>query len=242
MEWWKSFWNEYYLPVLEARKNLTKKEVDFVENVLSVPRRSKILDLASGIGRHSIELAKRGYDVTGCDFSKVYIDYAKRKAKEKSVDVDFQRADMRKINFRNKFDAAICMYTSFGYFSDKENFDVLSRVNSSLKPNGKFVIDVVNRDLLLKNFAKKIETRAGNVRMLQRNDSFDYENSRMNASWTIYSGKKKVGMRTSLRVYSYHELKGMLEQAGFDSVRGYGGFRKEKFGPNSYRLILVCRK
>ncbi|PIP12983.1 MAG: cyclopropane-fatty-acyl-phospholipid synthase, partial [bacterium (Candidatus Stahlbacteria) CG23_combo_of_CG06-09_8_20_14_all_40_9] len=114
MEWWKKFFDEPYgKAILESFEERASEEVNFIEDVLSLPKNAKILDLCCGLGRHSIELAKRGYKVTGVDVTSQYLKTARAKAKEKGVKIDFIEGEMRNISFYEEFDAAINMFTSF---------------------------------------------------------------------------------------------------------------------------------
>ncbi len=92
-----------------------------------MPAGSKILDLACGYGRHTIPLAKMGYDMTGLDYTEKFIQMAEEKAKEENLQIEFLVGDMRKIPFENHFAGVISYFTSFGFFSDEENFEVLKR-------------------------------------------------------------------------------------------------------------------
>ncbi len=245
MEWWQKFFDKNFLTFgLEDREKRAKKEVDFILKVLKIPKDALILDLACGIGRHSIELAKRCYNVTGIDFTKEYIKYCKERTRKLSLDnLKFIQMDMRKLNFKNKFDFIINIYTSFGYFTDKENLDVLRRMVKALKKNGKLLIDVNNRDFLIKHFGKKGLKKLKYGYILEERE-FDFSKSRINTKWTYLSkNKKKIGINmTSSRAYSYHELEAMFEISGLKVIKNFGGFKREKVSFDSNRLILVGQK
>ena len=68
-----------------------------------------MLDLACGFGRHSLEFARRGYDVTGIDITPAYIDYANEQAKEESLNAKFFCQDIRTITFDKEFDVVLNM-------------------------------------------------------------------------------------------------------------------------------------
>jgi ubiquinone/menaquinone biosynthesis C-methylase UbiE len=238
----QNFWDEYYLPILISRQRRTRKEVDLIVESLDLPKNSRILDLACGTGRHSIELARRGYSVVGLDSSQVYIDYAKKRAERLRVKVEFVLGDMRKLNFKQEFDAVINVHTSFGYYY-KKDFDILRRINNALKTSGKFFIDVFNKDAILKNLKRKISTPTSYGRIVQVN-KFDPRNSMLKTLWKIYDQKKKrqIVRKTSLRVYNYNELKQLVEKAGFSMIKSYGSWNKQPISMVSPRLILVCQK
>ena len=139
MNWYEDLFNQdydrIYFPTFTTEKNIT--EVDFIESALAIPRGGRILDVACGHGRHSIELAKRGYQVTGIDLSRRFIEMAIQSAQSKGLSkAEFLVGDMRQSHFVNRFDAAFCYFTSFGYFSDAENKGVLEAVAKGLVQGG----------------------------------------------------------------------------------------------------------
>jgi len=137
----------------ESDSTLAQKEVADVVNLLSLQPSVRILDLCCGYGRHSIELAKRGFEVVGVDISQKQIQHAKEKAKDHRVNVTFQVKDARKLSFTNDFDIILNMFLSFGYFEDeKEDKNMLQGVYQSLKPNGRFLMDFWNREKEIRNF------------------------------------------------------------------------------------------
>lgn len=115
----ENFW-ETFQPVLfnEDRIKNTPLEVDKIINLLNIKEGSKILDLCCGVGRHSIELAKRGFTVIGVDSNEEYLKMAIKKSKKEKVNIEFIKDDMRNFYRENHFDIIINMFTSFGFFED----------------------------------------------------------------------------------------------------------------------------
>ena len=116
--WYEDFFDADYLIRYVHRDTLV--EVDGIEKILHLRKGSKVLDVACGAGRHTTELAKRGYRVTGFDLSKSLLAEARRSARHAGVKPTFVQGDMRHLRFANAFDAAISMFTSFGYFDRVE--------------------------------------------------------------------------------------------------------------------------
>ena len=87
MNWYEELFNQdydrIYFPTFTTEKN--SAEVDFIESALAIPKGGRILDVACGHGRHSIELAKRGYQVTGIDLSRRFIEMAIQSARSKAL-------------------------------------------------------------------------------------------------------------------------------------------------------------
>jgi len=121
-------------------------ECDFIESEIGHDKSLNILDVGCGTGRHAIELAKRGYRVTGIDLSENLLQKAREKANAASVEVEFERHDARNLPFNNQFDAAIMICE--GAFplmeTDEMNFEILKSVARALKPNGKFIFTTLN--------------------------------------------------------------------------------------------------
>ena len=134
-----------------ADQNPTDKQVQFIENTLKPE--GLILDLACGTGRHIIPLSKEGYDVVGLDISRNLLKIAKTRLSS----IQLVRADMRHLPFKSAaFVAAVSMDTSFGYLpTEEEDMQSLMELRQTLKQNGTFIVDVFNREQLMKKYAAK---------------------------------------------------------------------------------------
>ena len=237
MEWWQDLYDDLRLRTTFGRipQEQTSREVDFIEDVLSLHKGASVLDLCCGIGRHSIELAKRGYGVTGVDLSKEYLKRARERAKEERVKVKFVQKDMREVDFSQEFDGAINMLMSFGFFErEDENIRVIEGVQNSLKKGGKFLIELMNRDWLLRNFRERDWREVEGVLIVEERE-FDLASSRVNAKLTyIIEREERVEKRLNWRFYSFQELKRLLEENGLHVVASYGS-------PDKNELTLATR-
>ncbi|MEW6069848.1 MAG: class I SAM-dependent methyltransferase [Candidatus Thermoplasmatota archaeon] len=245
MEWWRKFFDKDTERILfpEKRLKVTTKECDFIEEALNLPEHAKILDLACGIGRHSIELAKRGYNVTGLDYSTVFVNKAKKMAKDAKVNVRFFQGDMRKIPFKNKFDAVINMFTSFGYFhKDEDNMKVLKAVAKCLNRRGKFLLDTVNRDWLIRHFQAKDWYQCDDDILVLEERKLNLERSRIETKWIMIKESKRKEYFHSLRLFTHSELLELLNRAKLKVLASYGGFEKESVSFDSNRLIILSQK
>ena len=144
-EWWGTFFGPDYLRMYRFDPTRTRQEVDGVLDILGLKPAASVLDLCCGQGRHAVELARRGYEVTGLDASGFLLREARKAARRRRVAVAWVRGDMREIPFRNRFDAVVNLFTSFGYFRTKaEDLAVLRGVRRALKPSGHLLIDTLN--------------------------------------------------------------------------------------------------
>jgi 2-polyprenyl-3-methyl-5-hydroxy-6-metoxy-1,4-benzoquinol methylase len=146
-QWYETLFENYGLKYdNEPFTQGTLGECDFIEQEINHNKNLKIIDIGCGTGRHSIELAKRGYTVTGIDLSETLLVRAREKANEANVKVDFQNHDARNLPFENQFDLAIMMCE--GGFplmeTDEMNFEILKNVAKTLKPGAKFIFTTLN--------------------------------------------------------------------------------------------------
>jgi SAM-dependent methyltransferase len=244
-EWWEAFfrgpWGEW-----QARgfmQQNTSAEVDFIVKALGLEAGHEVLDIACGTGRHAIELAKRGIEVTGVDFNGAILEVAERKAEEQLVEVLFLKNDMRCLRFREEFDAAYSYWTSFGYFEDESHdYVVLRRIAESLRPGGKFLIDLMVAETLLPVFrSEHVHALDGSGSAeLRQTVRLDFETGRAEGEWTFIENGRERTVRSSLRLYNYRELCALLREAGFGRIEGFDTKTGQPFGLGATRLAMVA--
>jgi len=244
MAWYDEFFKEdylkIYLPFLTEER--TKTDVDFIIDVLGLSPGSKILDLACGFGRHTIPLAKMGYDMTGLDYTEKFIQMAEEKAKKENLQIEFLVGDMRKIPFENHFAGVISYFTSFGFFSDEENFEVLRGVSKALKEEGKFLLEIMNRDILVKNFQSKDWHRTEDGTLVLEERNWDLKTGKLKNSITILDKKGERERWFEVRLYTLDELNYLLEKVGLKIIETYGRKDKSPYKVDSPRLIVLSQK
>lgn len=244
--WYQEFFEEDYLDgyLHLLTQERTLRDVDFVEKTLALSRGSKVLDLCCGHGRHLVELAARGYQMTGIDLNARFLDMAKAEAERQWLRVRLERRDMRDIRFSGEFDAVINMFTAFGYLeSDEEDQKVLDGVARSLRPGGQFLMELANRDSLMRMFKETdwYETESG-VKVLDRR-KFDHLAGRNNvAHITIYPDGRQVERLHMVRAYTPTELAKMLERSGLQVEAIYGGTDATPFTLDSRGLVIHARR
>lgn len=243
--WYKEFFSKYYLQFFGRKKTLlkTKKEVKFICHILNLRKGAKILDLACGVGRHAIELAKKGFEVTGLDFNKKFLNLAQKSAKKNKVSLRLIQSDMRFIPYKNEFDAVINMFSSFGYFEkEKDNLKVLRAVSKTLKPGGIFLLDLPNKKWVLTKVNKKTERKINNFYILEER-SFDNKKKVYFNNITIITPDKEIERTyTLMRLYDLSEIKRKLNKFGFKILKIYGDYKGGKFNQTvSTRMITVAQ-
>lgn len=233
---------EVYQQILPAEHTII--QTDFIEGILKLKAGDKVFDLCCGHGRHSIELAKRGYDVTGQDLNKFFLDTAKEHAAEAGVTVKWVQNDMRNIDFENEFDAAICMFTAFGYLeNDEEDEKVILGTGRSLKKGGRFLLDVGSRDWVMRNFIEKNEHTFDNGISEKNERKFDHVLGKNFEFRTfIFPDGRKKEVIQKVRMYTIPELTRMFSNAGLELTGAYGNFKGEPISFETKRYILVAEK
>jgi len=228
---------------------------------LRLPRGARVLDVPCGYGRHAVLLARRGYRVTGVDISTELLKLAREAARARRAEVDFRLGDMRRLRFRNQFDLALNLFTSFGYFGDRDDERVLDGLYRALRRGGRLVLHAINRDFIMRHYRPHGRARLKGFRLDERG-KMDWASSVIRTEWTVTFASRRamqqaLGLKgaarrlmgaprmrgvTHLRIYSCHELKCMLERAGFRQVQAFGGFKGEAVSMDRRWLTLVASK
>jgi SAM-dependent methyltransferase len=239
-EWWRSWFDEGYLalydPIVTPR---AAEEVDALERLLGLEPPLRVLDLACGQGRHSIELARRGYDVTGLDLSSVLLAEARRRAAEAGVNVRWIQADMREAP-REDFDLCLSLFTSFGYFAeDADNDRVLEAAWQSLRRSGRFVLEVLNAAWKIGTFQPHSWFPFGDVTVIEDQE---LEGNRLRVRWTLAKGEERSTRFHALRLYRAAELEEMLRLAGFRKIELYGSWEGEPVTTASHRVLAIATR
>jgi SAM-dependent methyltransferase len=246
-----------YEATLEALVERAEAEVEGLKGIFSeqgVPPGGSILDLACGIGRHSVLLAEEGYRVVGVDLSPTFIARAEESAAERGVDdrVEFRVGDMREIgmllgDLRGEFNAVVNLFTSMGFWDEGTDREILRQLLDLSAPGGVLVVDIVNRDWLVRNFRARDFFRWEDGRIQLATRRLDMESSRMFNIWEWYQDVDgdlvhKETIEVDHRVYTLRELKELVEESGWSYRTCYGGYDLEPLKFDSRRMILVAKK
>lgn len=223
----------------------TIKQVDFIERVLKLKPGMKVLDLACGWGRHSIELALRGYKVTGIDINPLYLREAERRSSRLNLEVKWVKKDMRRISFENKFNAVLNLSNSFGYFKKERSHErVIENVSRALKPGGKFLIDFLNLESFIYHYQPERIIHFGKDCFSLLKSSFDFLKSRWKAEEIVFrQNKKRKTMNYDLRAFTVRELISLCQKSGLKFKAVYdGGFEGKPLTFDSRHCILITQK
>jgi len=243
--WWEDLFNDDFIRTMAKITDADiAREANFIEESLGCEAGATILDLACGTGRHAVELASRGYQVVGFDLSLAMLARASDEAQDRKQKINFVQGDMREMTFEETFDGVFSWNTSFGYFDEEKNAAVIAKVHRALKKGGQFLLDVVNRDNLVRQ-APSLAWFEGDGCICMDEMQVDFITSRMKVKRTLMmdDGRTKE-IEYSIRVYSLHELGKMLHDNGFRvaEVSGRTGTPGVFFGCESPRTLILAEK
>lgn len=261
-DWWESFFTPEAGEIMFANKTpeLTRREVDRLLALTKPPAGARILDIACGQGRHTLELARRGYRVAGLDYCAGYLAEARRRRRREKLDkrIYLVRGDMRQAARHfppATFDLAIILFTSLGFFARRsDDCRVIAQAAKLLKPGGKLVINTLNRAgnirqlntvpgmIGLKGLAFWHESRPG-VYVLDR-AQYDSSSKRVFGEWVYIDVFKRKIRKFHLRLnmYSPADFRRMFAKCGLRLIRIWGQLSRGPFRPNSTHQTLIAQK
>lgn len=252
-DWWKYLFNSLYLKTdgdVVNDQEITKKEVDLFIRILGLKPEDSILDLCCGHGRHSLELARRGFEnVEGLDISHYLIKKAKLQAEKERLKVKFREGDARKLPYQpDSFDVVMILGNSFGYFeSIKDDLQVLKEVRRVLRPWGKILIDVADGRYLKENYQKRSWEWINKQMLVCRERAPSSDGQRLISREVIINVKRGViaDQVYAIRFYDKETLKQLLEKAGFVNVVFHGELspdskRNQDLGMMEKRIIVTA--
>jgi len=237
------FWQTFESGMFTAeRLEAAPQEVDQLIELLGLQPGDKILDLCCGIGRHSLELARRAYEVTGLDRTAYYLEQARKKAESENLKVDFVLGDARRFCAIEEFDAVINMFTSFGYFEDAcDDKRVLLNAYASLKRGGKLLIEMVGKEILARIFQKRDwHERDGRIFLRETEATRDW--SWIKNRWILLEDGRQQEFSFGHRVYSAVELTGLLKRCGFSQTKVFGDLKGSTYDHQAQRLVTIAVK
>ena len=248
-EWFRDarFWEEFAGVVFNERRiRGTAQEVDQVLALTHDEAPAAILDVCCGPGRHALELARRGFRVTGVDIMARHVEQGRAQAGREGLEVEFVEADVRTFRRPGAFDTAICMFTSFGYFEDLEDDRrVLGNVAESLRPGGHFLVQTMGKETVARSLRGRSwyrpEGSPGDIFLIENSVVGAWE--RVQLDWTIVRAdgtRSEASLR--IRMFSALEMASLLRDAGFSDVAVFGDLDGRPYDTGANLLVAVARK
>jgi SAM-dependent methyltransferase len=224
----------------------TAAEVDFLLSIFPLVPGDSILDLGCGTGRHSVELAKRGFEATGVDISEGMLAVARKKAQAEGVAVRWIQADatnsIPELAEEDRFDAAISLCEGgFGLISQGESAEahdmaILKSIAARLKPNAPFLLTALNGYQVIRQMRDEF-VEAGRFDPATMVSNYEDE-------WDLPEGTKIVQIHE--RLFIPPEMVKMLKEAGFRCDRVFGGtagnWGQRPLSLDEIEVMYVCRR
>jgi SAM-dependent methyltransferase len=237
------FW-ETFGPVMftAQRWQDSPAEIDQVLALAGPSPGARVLDMCCGPGRHALELARRGFAVTGVDRTAPYLAEARRRAAAELLSIELVEADMRRFVREERFDLALSLFTSFSYFADpEEDRRVLHNFRRSLRLGGALLLELMGKEVLARIFEERDWQRLddGALMLEQRRVSDDW--CWITNRWTLVRDGEVREFEISHRLYSAAELRALLQAVGFGELQCYGALDGRPYDHQAQRLVIVAR-
>ncbi len=232
-----------YLYFMEdsLREENTPAQVDFVLAKLGVVPPQKLVDLGCGHGRHALELARRGFAVTGIDLVEGFLEHGRRVAEAEGLSVQFVRGDIGALDTEAAFDGAICLFDAFGFFDDAHAFATLRSAHKILAEGGRLVLDLRTREWMVRLPPASVLDKGNGDMMIDRHH-FDFESGRFVDRRTYVRAGKQREVMFSVRLYAFTEMRLILQSTGFEVEGVFGGFDGSPPSVGKPRTVIVARK
>lgn len=243
MDWYTTYYGEQYAD--SVRHALTAErsaaEVDFILRETRLEPPASIADVACGEGRHALAFATHGFDVTGVDQNESFLENARQRTLS-GVSARFIVGDMR-APVGGGYQLVTLLFHSFGFFSDAENRDLLVAWAARLAPGGWFVLDVWNRDAILRHFMPDREWQTPDGLTIRERQTFDLLMGRLTMRYTYrYPEGQTHEYDASFRLYTSTELRDLCLAAGLHVMATYGSLSGEPYTLDARRLVLFAQR
>lgn len=219
----------------------TADDAALIQKLLEIGGGQRVLDAGCGYGRISWSLARMGIDVTGVDINPMLIQQARGiRSSEETDTPEFVVSDLRHFIPRDPYDVIISWYSSFGFDDDPANLAMLRRFRDWLQPRGTLLIDLVSRDYLVRNYKEWIALENGADTLIDHNE-FDPATGVSHIRRRVYVQGSLAEETMHMRVYTYSEIRVLLERCGFIDV-AVCGRDAQPLTLDSNRMVITCQR
>ncbi|NMC44991.1 MAG: methyltransferase domain-containing protein [candidate division Zixibacteria bacterium] len=245
LDGYKTYFGAEYLTTGKSAQLTTERtrtEIDRLIKLLNLTGSERILDVGCGWGRHVLELARRGYDVTGIDQSETMIARANELARAEGLISAFVVQEMEDIDYIDAYDLGIALFGSFGYSRDDDvHLSILSRLHRALRDGGRLCIEQWNRDKYIRLDGQR-QTHEHNGATIIEYHAFDHTTGRMNILRRYITAEDAREFKVSFRLFAVDELRNLLTSAGFERINIYGDLDGNPLTSETPRMVVVAGK
>jgi SAM-dependent methyltransferase len=222
----------------------TRREADYIEDLLGLSAPAHLLDVPCGGGRLAVEMAGRGYQVTGVDSEGALLGDVRTAALARGLEarISVEQHDMRDLPWREAFDGAYCFWESFGFFDDAGNGAFLRAVAAALKPGGRFVFDTHVAETMLPRLTRQSWKQVDDDLLVLEEQDYDPATGVMTRRFVLVGEGRTATCDVATRLYTYRELVALLRSAGFPTCEGYTWLSIVPFMMGAPRLLMVATR
>ena len=246
-EWYAEYYGPRYADSVRAMltPERSRAEVDFIRRETGLEPPAAIADVACGEGRHALAWAERGFAVTGVDLNAEFIERARTAQRETpatTAAARFEPGDMRQ-PIGGPYALVEILFHSFGFFTDDENRAVLRGWSERLVPGGWLVLDVWNRDAIVRNLQPERTWRTADDLEVREQYAFDPLTGRSAVHYTYtYADGRCYDYDASFRLYTFTELRDLLASAEMSVIAVFGSLAGDAYTLDARRLVVFARK
>jgi SAM-dependent methyltransferase len=235
----KSFQDDYLKIYSHRTDEAAKEEVNHITSLLNMETNKNVLDLCCGNGRHSRQLYKLGYQVTGIDLSTVLLQEAEQKNDHNAI--RYLHRDVRDLPFKEEFDYVLNLFTSFGYFEQvEENMKVFTSIYNSLKQDGEFLIDFLNPGYVKNTLVPYSERTVDDLLIIEKRR---IEGKKVCKDIEIHQGEQVRSYQEQVNLFEYDEMESMIQHSGLELTQVYGDLEQHTYDAlESPRMIIIGKK
>jgi len=234
-KWYEELYENFETYSDEPYAQNTRREVDFIEEIIAHDRSKAILDVGCGNGRHSLELARRGYEVLGVDLSASMLAQGRQAAESENLAVRFRQCDARQLPYEQQFEVAIMLCE--GAFSlmeeDAMDYQILVNISRALKPGGRLIMTAPNAAVML------AQPPDGSFDLTTLRETFTLDK--------VFPDGSRKTLDCTQRYYTCPELNCLLKKAGFQHVEFFactesGYDRSQKPARTQFEFGAIAEK
>jgi SAM-dependent methyltransferase len=235
--WFVEAFRAEYIDVYAHRDLATaRREVRYL---IEQGLRGRVLDLCCGFGRHTLALAERGIDALGIDLSQDLLERAQRGEEHALLRGRLIRGDARRVPLADEcVDAVIVLFSSFGYFGDEGDRDVLAEIRRIVRPGARVVLDLMNPAQIRASLVPSSRRRVNGSVLDERRSLEDGGRRVVKQVRLVRADGSERSWRESVRMYEPAEIADLLRARDFELEQTHGGFDASPFTATSDRQIV----